>query len=149
MGTITTKRSIFHLSEKTKEMTFNLVSLVFVCLFIYTAVSKFITHDKFVWALGMSPYVGNKAELLGWVIPILELLVSGLLILEKFRRKGLAASLILMILFTVYLIIMVTTVGKLPCTCGGVISEMSWNQHIVLNVFLIGLSAIGLLAHKK
>jgi len=151
MKTILRKGFKCCLSEKNKEVLIDIISLAFVSLFIYTAVSKFMTHNKFVWALKMSPYIGDKAEVLGWIIPVTELLISGLLIFEKSRRQGLIVSLSLMTLFTAYLIYMVATIGKLPCTCGGVISRLSWNQHIGFNLFFVGLAiaALGLFKKQK
>lgn len=149
MKTIVRKEPKHHLSERNKKILINVISLAFVCLFIYTAISKFITHEKFVWALGMSPYIGKKAAVIGWLIPVIELLISGFLIFEKSRRFGLISVLFLMSLFTVYLIYMVATVGKLPCTCGGVISEMSWNQHIGFNLFCMGLAGTGIRLYKN
>jgi len=38
-------------------------------------------------------------------------------------------------------------VEKLPCSCGGVIAKLSWNQHLLLNLgfVLLALGAIALL----
>jgi len=149
METTLNKTAKFKFPKESKGLIVSIVSTVFVMLFTYTAVSKIITYDKFVWVLGMSPYIGNMSTYVAWIIPVVELIISGLLIFEKTRRNGLILSLVLMVIFTLYLIFMVSTVSKLPCTCGGVISRMSWNQHIGFNIFLIALSLFGLWNIKK
>ena len=56
-------------------------------------------------------------------------------------------SLILVTAFTSYIICMKAFVEKLPCSCGGVIAKLSWNQHLLLNLgfVLLALGAIALL----
>jgi hypothetical protein len=39
--------------------------------------------------------------------------------------------------------------NDLPCSCGGVIQQMTWQQHILFNVVFIILSRIGIIASKK
>jgi hypothetical protein len=56
---------------------------------------------------------------------------------------GLYASFFLMSLFTAYLMIMLNVSYYVPCSCGGVLEKLSWNQHIVFNVFFIVISAAG------
>src|SRR3546814_5749620 len=53
-----------------------------------------------------------------------------------------------MLVFTAYLLNMVFTVDSLPCSCGGVISSMSFDQHIVFNAGFIVLAVIGLVLYK-
>lgn len=133
-----------HQMKETRELTVKSIVLLFGCLFLYTAVSKIVSHGDFVLALAMSPYIDGKAELVGLAIPIIELLIVALLMFEKFRRKGLIASLVLVAAFTIYLIYMVATVDKLPCTCAGVISEMTWRQHIGFNILLMCVATVGI-----
>ena len=51
-----------------------------------------------------------------------------------------------MTIFTLYIGYMVAFVPKLPCSCGGIIQKMSWNQHLIFNVgfILLGVYAIWL-----
>jgi hypothetical protein len=38
---------------------------------------------------------------------------------------------------------------NLPCSCGGIISKLSWKQHIIFNLFFIVLSVIGIRFQKR
>jgi len=45
---------------------------------------------------------------------------------------------------------MVITDDNLPCSCGGVIQQLSWTQHIVFNLIFIAAGGIGIwMARKK
>jgi len=37
----------------------------------------------------------------------------------------------------------------LPCTCGGIISKMSWKQHLGFNALFILVGLIGIIKTKK
>jgi hypothetical protein len=56
---------------------------------------------------------------------------------------------VMMIIFTIYILAIIRFSKHLPCSCGGIISELSWKEHLFLNVFLILLAAIGIRALKK
>jgi hypothetical protein len=116
------------------------VAALLVLLFSYTSLSKFLEYDKFVFQMRLVPLplFHYAAGMLGWVIPTLEMGITVLLLITGARRAGLLASLILLVVFEVYIIVMLFSGLQLPCTCGGIISVMSWKQHLLFNgVFII------------
>ncbi len=115
-----------------------------IFLFTYSGISKLIDHDNFLTSLLLSPVIRNQALLLVWLVPVIELLIVALLLSDKYRKTGLACSLILMIVFTVYVAYMILFIKHLPCSCGGVIKELSWSNHILFNSFFIALITISL-----
>ncbi len=116
-----------------------------IFLFTYTGLSKLIDHDNFLTSLLLSPLIRNQALILVWLVPVVELLIVALLLSDKYRQTGLACSLILMTVFTVYVAYMILFIKHLPCSCGGVIKELSWSNHILFNSFFILLITISLL----
>ena len=116
----------------------------FVFLFVYTATSKLFQFDTFQAQLDRYPWIKHMATILVWAVPAIELLAAGLLLARGMRKTGLYLSLSLMVLFTVYLALMLGSGEHLPCSCGGVIAWMSWKQHLVLNIFFIGIAMAGL-----
>ncbi|MNL57445.1 hypothetical protein D3C87_1810090 [compost metagenome] len=116
---------------------------------MYTAASKLFTISSFASTLAKSPLIGNMNYVVAWGIPIIEVIISIVLIFPSFRRVGLYAALTLMVAFTLYLIYMILSDSKLPCHCGGVISTMSWQQHIWFNMAFIVLAITGLVIDKK
>ncbi|MBB5624090.1 hypothetical protein HDE69_005187 [Pedobacter cryoconitis] len=117
-----------------------IAAVLLILLFGYTAVSKILEYDKFVFQLKLvqMPAVALLAPLLGILIPAIELVIVWMLCKDNLRIKGLYASFLLLLVFEIYITTMLLTGEKLPCTCGGIISQMGWKTHLVFNaVFMI------------
>lgn len=133
-----------------RSTVLEVISALFILLFVYTAVSKLSDYQGFVSTLSRSPLIGNKAGTIGWALPAVELLISALLFTPKFRRVGLYSSLALMVFFTGYLSYMIYFAGgDLPCSCGGVLNKMSWKQHLVFNICFTILGLLGAILSGK
>ena len=127
-----------------KTIVPDIISALFMLLFVYTAITKLIEHESFKAVLTQSPLIGNKATILSWVLPILELFTATLLFIPTLRKWGFASSLILMFLFSCYITYMILFARDLPCSCGGVLSAMTWPEHLIFNIFFTALAAIAL-----
>lgn len=121
-----------------------IIAALFILLFIYTATSKLIEYNGFRLVLSMSPLIGNMASFIAWSLPATEILIALLLFFPRTRRKGLWASLAIMLLFTAYLGYMIYFTPTRPCNCGGVLQQMTWKQHLVFNIFFTVLAPLGL-----
>jgi hypothetical protein len=126
----------------------DVVTSLLVLLFVYTGVSKLIENDLFVFQMRLAPLpiMVNLAPYLGWIIPTVELLIATGLLINRFRLLALYSSVALLMLFMGYIITMMLSGSHLPCTCGGIISTMSWKAHLVFNFTFI---ILGLLAIKQ
>jgi uncharacterized membrane protein YphA (DoxX/SURF4 family) len=139
----------FQLSEKTKTILFDLTTFAFILLFAYTASSKILKFDSFVYVLSRMDVIGKYNTIIAYGVPPVELILCAFLLFPFSKRIALFGCLVLMIIFTLYLIYMVlSNHGNLPCSCGGVISKMSWRQHIWFNLFFIILAIFGLKSSK-
>jgi hypothetical protein len=85
------------------------------------------------------------AKMMAWVVPAVELVVALMLLMGRIKVVGFYAALTLMLVFTLYLALMLGSDRHLPCSCGGVISWMTWKQHLVFNLFFIGVTLTGLI----
>jgi putative oxidoreductase len=126
-----------------------IISALFILLFVYTALSKLSEQGKFKWALGESILLSNYAGTIAWALPTVELLVALLLFIPRTRLWGLYASTVLMVIFTIYLGYMIAFDPKLPCSCGGVLQNMTWKQHLIFNVFFTLLAGTGGWLYRK
>lgn len=136
---------------KNKEVLnrLNLITCyLLVFLFTYTGISKLIDHSAFLSSLLQSTVIRNQASFISWFIPIFELLTVVLLLSNKYSKIGLLFSLLLLIIFTLYIAYMILFVPHLPCSCGGVLKELSWSNHILFNSFFILLIVISLFSTK-
>jgi len=133
---------------KTRVILTDVITYALVILFMYTAADKLMSLKTFASTLAKSPLIGNFSTIVAWSIPIAEISISLLLVLALTRKMGLYASVILLSGFTLYLAYMVVSGLKLPCHCGGVISSMTWQQHIWFNMAFVILAYAGIRMYK-
>jgi hypothetical protein len=137
---------------RTRKILLEIICLLFFALFLYTAVSKAIDIERFKWALGKSPLFKNFKAWMPYPVIGIELIVAVLLLWPKARLTALYASMGLMGLFTAYVIFVLQfsrVSHHLPCSCGGVISQMNWSQHLFFNILFLGLSWLGIVFYDR
>jgi uncharacterized membrane protein YphA (DoxX/SURF4 family) len=132
-----------------RKTVIEVICLLFILLFAYTAVSKFLDYENFRAVIGQSPLLTRFAPVLAIVVPLAEIVIALLLVIPRYRRYGLYASFAMMVLFTVYIIVLVTLSEKIPCSCGGVISRMTWKQHLYFNIVFVFLALSGMWLYTK
>ncbi|MEP7371737.1 MAG: MauE/DoxX family redox-associated membrane protein [Chitinophagaceae bacterium] len=125
------------------------IVVAYTILFLYTAISKLMEYSVFKEQIAASPILAPVSKLIAAGLPWTEILVTVLLIVPRWRLKGLYASLILMTAFTIYIAATLAFSEHIPCSCGGIISEMSWTQHLLFNTVFIGLAITGIILTKK
>ena len=128
---------------KKKIITEIICSLIAV-LFLYTGLSKLISHEVFRIQLIKHPLLRDYAYIISWLIPLMEIAIVLLIAIPATRLPGLVSFMVVMTGFTGYLIHMVVGYKHLPCSCGGIISRLSWSQHIYLNLVFILLAIIAI-----
>lgn len=133
-----------------KGKLIEIVRLTLIVLFVYTAANKIMTLDHFIIALAQFPLLKKYSGFLAYFIPLSEIGISLVLIFPKLYVHGMRLSLGLMLSFTIYLTYAVWILGykKLPCSCGGVISKLSWKQHLYFNIVIILLITWSLFIRK-
>lgn len=136
-------------SMKQSKKIVEIISALFILLFFYTAINKWLFVREFIYVLSESPLIGSFAPFVGWSIIFLELLLTALLFFPRTRLVGLKGSFILMAIFTGYIAYMVAFTPKLPCSCGGVIGLMNWSQHLAFNIFFTFLGLTGIILERK
>lgn len=134
---------------KTKQIVIEIISYAFILLFAYTALSKLFMYPISLHDLERSPVISPLALPLSILLPALELTICGLLMFDKTRMMGLYASLILMVVFTLYVAFIITIVKKTPCSCGGLIRDLTWRQHLVFNIVFTMLAGIAVWLKRR
>lgn len=130
-------------SFKIQDVLLYIICYLYILLFVYAAVSKFVDFKNFSVQLGQSPMLGAYAEFIIWIIPITEILIAIGLSFKRFRRVGLMTACTLMVMFTAYIYIILHYSSFVPCSCGGVLEKMSWNEHLIFNIVFIILAVLG------
>lgn len=125
-------------------LTESIVALL-VLLFLYAAFSKLFDLDQFRAGLGKQPLPQWLKLALLWLLLPAELATAVLMVPARTRLAGLIAFTVLMALFTGYIAaVLLHWFPWVPCTCGGVISRLSWGQHLLFNLFFLSLGILGI-----
>lgn len=138
-------------SQKTLSIVTKIAGMLFMVLFVYTATSKLLEFDGFKIQLGQSPIITAYADLVAWGIPLLELVIATLLLFPKTMLPAFYASFALMIMFTTYIVLILNFSDYIPCSCGGVLEDLGWTEHIIFNLgfVVMAMVAIYFLEHKQ
>jgi len=126
-----------------------IISVLYISMFIYTALSKWSDYDMTREQMALMPLITPVAHIIVWLLPATEIALSLLIFFNRTRKIGLYASVILMILFTVYIAYMMMYYPTLPCSCGGFLNALSWTGHIIFNSVYIVLGVIALVLLNK
>ena len=133
-----------------KHTTLQIITVLLIVLFMYTAVSKAIDHEEFRKQLANQEIPIWTVPTLQWLLPLSELLVVLLLLLPSTRLSGLYASAVLMLVFTGYMGLVVLNVfDRVPCSCGGVLKSMGFTTHFFFNLFFLILSLAAIKLQRK
>ena len=134
------------------KLLIEIIASLLVILFLYTGLNKLFEHTTFRYQLGISPWplLASWSGVVSWALPIVEVLLAAMFLITAFRMTAFIASAILFAGFLVYLGILLSSGSTLPCTCGGIISSMSWNAHVWFDAacFILCIAGIWLLRNK-
>ena len=127
-----------------KQTAIRILCSLLIFLFAYAAVSKLSDHAVFEHQLTKFPWIGAWANLISWVVPATEMVTVLLLFFPSTALHGFYASAGLLIVFTAFLLCMLSLDRQLPCSCGGVIGLLGWKTHVAFNLFFLMLSMTGI-----
>ncbi len=133
---------------KTHALLNSLIFLLIV-LYIYTATSKLFEWKSFKDELARMPIIGNFPVLIAAIIPSIELLLATALAFSTDLKYPLWGSFTLLLIFTIYIIGLLNFAPHLPCSCGGIIQQLNWHQHLALNCLFIALNLAAIKLAKR
>lgn len=137
------------LKARSKEWVIDIICLVFILLFVYAAISKLLDYEQFRIQIGQSPMFSAFADWVAWSVPVVEILISFLLMFPATHLVGLYASFSLMVMFTTYIFIILNFADYVPCSCGGVLEELGWTEHLLFNCLFIVLALVAIYIQPK
>jgi hypothetical protein len=129
---------------KLRVIIVEIISFLFILLFVYAGGSKLMDYQKFVIQVGQSAMLTRYAGFIAWFIPALEIVTAGMLIFKKTQKAATYIALNLMIAFTTYIIIVQNFTPNVPCSCGGILEQMGWTEHMYFNLVFVALAIISI-----
>jgi hypothetical protein len=126
------------------------VTVLNIILFLYTGIAKIMDYSIFKEQLATSPVLPeNLSKPVALLLPWMEFAVVLMLLIPRWRTKGLYATLVLMFFFTGYIIALFSFSKEMPCSCGGIIELLSWKQHLMFNAVFMLLDALAIRLIRK
>lgn len=132
-----------------KEIAVDIISALFVMLFLYAAFTKLLDYEKFRVQIGQSPLLTAFAGFVAWFIPAVEILIAIMLIFSRTRLGALYASFSLMVMFTCYIVAITQFSDYVPCSCGGVLEKLGWTEHLIFNIVFVLLAIAAIIFYKS
>lgn len=116
-----------------KQLLIEIICYLHVIMFIYAGVYKLLDYRFFVITLSRSPLIGDMAQVIAWLVPLLEVIAALMLLFQRTRLMGLYLSLAIMSSFTTYIAYLLFFAPEVPCACGGILEMMGWKAHFIFN----------------
>ncbi len=139
------------LSGKTLTATLvEVIAWLLAALFTYTAVSKVYDWSGTRIAMYNQVFPVWMAEVLLYLLPLVEMVVAILLLVPNWRKTGILMSVILLSLFTGYVaIVWLEFTERVPCSCGGVLKNLGWGEHLIFNLVFLAIAIIGYWSNER
>ncbi|AXY72663.1 hypothetical protein D3H65_01145 [Paraflavitalea soli] len=118
------------------------IAWTLILFLFHIAVTK-ISHPAATrFEIGLTPQFAPYASSLTWILSVAEIIIALLLMFKRFRMIGFWA---LMFLSTLYTVLMLTITQDMPHFRGGFLHQLSFNNHLGINITIFLLSLIGAL----
>jgi predicted neutral ceramidase superfamily lipid hydrolase len=127
-----------------RDLTLKITTSLLIILWVYTAGSKLMDFPDFKNQLHLQHFSETTSSILIIALPLTELLTA-VLLTTKHQKPGLKISLILLTIFTAYIILILSGYYiKTPCSCGGVLKFLGWRLHLLFNLFFLSINILAL-----
>lgn len=127
----------------------DVISFLFIGLFVYAATNKLMDVDLFRAQIGKSPMIMGHSQWLAWFVPGVEIVISAMFMFPRLLLVALYASFSLMFAFTGYITFILTFSPYVPCSCGGILNSMGWTEHLIFNTGFTLLAVLGIYLHVR
>jgi len=125
-----------------------IICAILTGLWVYAAITKLLTYEQFYQQLQHSVFGTSFTPLVSVGVPLTEMVTSIFLLFPSAQWLGLYISLMLLNLFTGYIIFLLLFEANVPCSCGGLLNNLSWPEHLIFNIAFIGINLVGLYCIK-
>lgn len=123
-----------------------------VLLFTYAGLSKFLEWEEFYLNLLNSPLLPvpeTWTVLASWGLPVTELFLVVLLIYPKTKLIALCMSIGILSLYILYLLALIFLAPYQPCSCGGIIALLTWEQQLWFTLGCLSFASLTLFLKKS
>lgn len=125
-----------------------LISLLLICLWVYTAMMKFGNMASNIDSMHKQFFPASVGTALAYLVPALAALAA---ILLYYRPKaGLLLSIGLLTAFSLFIAAAYSNIfSGQTCACAGIFPKKGYLFHLAFNIPLLALAGLGLAIHKQ
>lgn len=128
----------------------NSVAYLLAFLWLYAAISKLIDWDHFKWEMHNQVLPGFLKDWLIVLLPMTELAVTMMLFIDRTASAAIWLSFFMLTFFTVYITLVIgNAFSYVPCSCGGILSSLTWTEHLLFNLVFIALTLTIIIIDRK
>jgi len=150
IGTVVFILSAYLIYKGKLETALEILIATLVILFIYTPVSKLMRVDDYISSMEAQPLHPTLSKILIYALPTVEFTAVILLAISRCRKMGLYLCFAMLLVFTGYIsLIQFNYYGRIPCSCGGVITALDWKGHLFFNIYFIITSIAAIWINAK
>lgn len=133
-----------------KIKLFKIYTALLVMIFVYAGLVKVLNFPKFVFNINNQPLPNGHTPILIARILVSELMILVLLLFQRTRLKRFYLSVIVSLLFTLYILqIQLKVFSYIPYPCGGIIESFTWRQLFFFNLLFLTIAFIGIAVERK
>jgi putative oxidoreductase len=133
-----------------RKMIVEVIAFLLMLLFLFASVSKWLAFRTFTNDINNQPFPNGLTPWIIYSVPPLQVAITLSLMFERTRTFGFYASLILMSVYSLYTsAVLLNLFDYVPCSCGGIIRNLSWSRHLILDLFFVAISIAGILLRRN
>ncbi|TCD07676.1 hypothetical protein EZ449_14165 [Pedobacter frigidisoli] len=134
----------------TRERLSDICAALLVFLFSYAAISKLMSYNISRKEMLNQVFLHDTAIVLTWLIPVIEFCITIMLLFPQLRKLSFLSALTLLSTFSFYITISMSGIfGRIPCSCGGILGQMSYGIHLLFNTFFMAIAVLGMKISAK
>jgi hypothetical protein len=123
-----------------KQLIIKTIAIAIAFVLFYAGISKVLEINKFFSQLEKSPLIPYGYSKIAGITTLVMEFVAFYFICKGKIRLSLLMSFGLMFFFSVYIGYLLYFSYYVPCSCGGILGDMSWTKHLIFNTFLTVLA---------
>ncbi len=136
--------------KRVKTIFFFLAKYILALLFAYSFMKKVLNLNMFKVKLMRSELIPDTwVWFLGYLVPLIELVVVILLVTSFKTKISLYFSLSTLFIFTFYLFSINHFSLYTGCSCGGIFERLTYSQHLLVNIFFMGINIFALFCKRE
>jgi hypothetical protein len=132
-----------------RQIIIEIVCFLFIILFLYAGFIKGIDPQRFEIQMKQSFLIARYAMVLSYIVPVAEVILAVMLMFQRTRLWGLYGVFTMMTMFTMYILFILNFAPSIPCSCGGILEQMDWTDHLLFNIGFVMLGLAGIFMETK